>query len=164
MTDILRTLSSLFSRELPGKREQLAQVGSTARGEVARTRIAALAIGSKSMDIGKWWADIAMVAVSHRRTTDGELNDMTEAVIDDIHSSIKPSDLESLKGRNWILRNMIYDELRRHATGDRDSTPVIEKARAARMRTGSFIRLQRAVIGIVEGRLDEVASNMNTRT
>lgn len=163
MTDLLRTLASLFTRDLPGKREQLAQVGSTANGETARTRIAALAIGSKRMELGKVWADIAMISVSHRRTTESELADLTSEVIDDIAGSLDYETLYALAGRQWILRNVIYDELHRHSTGARDTTSISDKAKMARMRAGAFARLQKATLNIIEARIDEAASNMDTR-
>lgn len=163
MTDLLR-IASLFTRERPGKREQLAQVGSTANGESARTRIAALAIGSKRMELGKVWADIAMIAVSHRPTTESELADLTSAVIDDIHGSLDHETLHALNGRMWILRNMIYDELHRHSTGARATETVRVQAIAARMRTRDFIRLQRVTLTIIEARIDESVSNMDLRS
>lgn len=151
--------SETFQARAPRSRlEQLSRCGSDLRGEAAAEVCGNLACGNPE-PIDRLWADAALLAATHRPVSAETIQALTNSLLSDVLSRLKPLVYRKLKGRIWIARGVVYSEFALLSLGRRHLDQSRDRAKVAKMRGSDYAVLETDITAIINDRIENAASN-----
>lgn len=151
--------TEVFQARAPRSRlEQLSRCGSDLRGEAATEVCGNLAIAN-SEPIARLWADAALLAATHRPVSADTIQALTNSLLADVLSRLKPMIYRRLKGRVWIARGVLYSEISLLSLGRQHLDQSRDRAKIAKMRGSDFAALENDIVAILHDSIETAASN-----
>ncbi len=139
--------------------ETLSRCGSSLHGEPALEIVGGLAIGNPE-GIAKVWADVALIAATHKPVTTEAIHALARVVIHDVVERMRFVAATKARKRWDVLTGIVFSELSLLARGGRHTDLAEHRAKAAKIRYQDYLVIERDAISVILDRIDSACGNI----